>query len=430
MKLGFTPKVMAFFVGLFLCQNFPAKASSVPLVRDSFIYGQCIHLGFEKNKAYSSPEDVVWKLAYLGVDSTRDDLFWDIKKANSLQSIPDTMSHIAYGFTHLQARPLLILTGNKRHIPEGQPLTPETRGAFVAYAQKAAQALKELNPIFEVWNEWNLAAKKGSDLGSPEKYVALAKETYPVLKKVNPKGIVLAGAVGEDPRWSWTMSAVRAGLMNYADGLSVHIYNHCKREKYRTGDDVIKSLEELHAKLKSVSPEQDTPVYLTEYGWPNKDGKCGGVSEEKAAANMAQFLLMAPSIPWLKGAWHYELLDRGLDKKNREHHFGQYTYDGRLKPSGCVAKSIWAILGDKVFLEKRTLAKGGHMVVYGKGDERLIGLWQTAGASLNRVKIPKGASTVPLCGFAQVEPDREYDLSAEPILMSLPAQLVHSLVLE
>lgn len=419
------------FFSVALCQGAFAQSDESKIVRDSFIFGQCIHLGFEKNKAYASPVDVEMKLSQLGITSTRDDLFWDIRKATSLQTIPSTMSHIAYSLNNIQARPLLILTGNRRLIPEGQPSSVETRTAFAEYAAAAAHVLKEVNPIFEIWNEWNLAEKKSEGKeGSPENYVELAKATYPEIKKIMPDGVVLAGAVGDDEGWRWTQRAVKLGLMRYADGLSVHVYNHCMKMRDRTGDEVIGRLEDLHKKLKVMLPHQDIPIYLTEYGWPNMDGKCGGVPEDRAAANMAQFLLAAPAYPWLKGAWHYELLDRGVDPENREHHFGQFRPDGTIKPSGCVAKTVWAFIADQRFIEKRKLRNGAKMVVYGNNNERRIAVWQAKDEAAVFLRVPNGAESVSLCGEPIAASGKNNKVRSAPYLIKLPSRLVSRIEVE
>jgi len=407
---------------LILVAGIPSTTSAATSVHEDFIYGSCIHLGHGNNKFYNSGPETENKLLQIGAQSTRDDLSWDITKATSPRTLPTSMNAISYSLNNIKAKPLLILTGNAEKIPEGHPNTTETRTAFASYARHAAKTLKSVNPIFEIWNEWNIGAwNLDRKHGSPENYVELAKVAYPEIKKELPDGIVLVGAVGDDTDWKWTIKAVELGLMNYGDALSVHVYNHCSNPIKRTGSDVIIRLQSLHDKLIRITRGREFPIYLTEFGWPTHDGECGGVSEETVANNIAQVILWGPAFRWLKGAWIYELSDEGENPKDREHHFGQYRVGGSVKPSGCAAKTVWDFISDYSFINQSQPLPNIQMVTYSKGNQSHVALWNLGGSDDQHwVQIPNGASGVSLCGSPPAKANMWAPIGQTPILIELP----------
>jgi|GEM_PF-2466505 len=418
LRRGLVLVVMSF---VFLI-SIPAHSSEGLKIKDSFLYGFCIHLGFEKSAAYNSGPNVELKLSQLGANATRDDLSWDIRKARSLQTLPQNMHKIAYGLNAIQARPLLILTGNAKAIPEGQPASDQSRQIYAAYAKDAAIALKSVNPIFEIWNEWNTATRRDQALGSPESYVALAKATYPELKKIMPNGTILAGAVGDDKNWEWTLKAVKLGLMDYADGLSIHPYNYCAPETIRTGGNVLYWVKVLHQWLEKAAPNKKIPLYLSELGWPDQDGKCGGVSAQSVGDNIAQVLLEAPTLPWLKGVWFYELLDQGQNPENREHHFGMYSFDGKFKLAGCMAKTAWDFIADTTPTQVAEPFPKTTLVSFKtQTNQRRVAVWDFARkATPHQIFIPAGAHTVSLCGSPVARVGSWTEIQETPLLIELP----------
>lgn len=404
---------------LVLC--LPAYALSDSKIKDYFLYGFCVHLGQGFNRIYDSSVDVDLKLSFLGATAMRDELSWDIRNAVSIQTLPQSMYKISQGLKNIKARPILILKGDLKFIPERHPVSDESRAIYSAYAASAASVLEDVNPIFEIWNEWNLSTRKYSNPGLPEDYVALSKDAYMAIKKATSKNIVLVGAVADDANWKWTSKAVGLGLMEYADGLSVHPYNYCASSAERTADNVIFLLKELHAKLENLLPGKDIPIYVSEIGWPDKDGKCGGISEEEVSYNIAQLLLEAPTLSWLKGVLFYELLNQGAANENREHNFGMYRLDGAMKQAGCAAKTVWDFISDttepKVF---EPLSKT-KMVWYRTDTKNMrVAIWDYSHSKANRwVRVSKDVHIIPFCGQKNMRVGSLIKLGRNPILMEM-----------
>jgi hypothetical protein len=93
-----------------------------------------------------------------------------------------------------------------------------------AYAQAAAQLhlrYAAANPVWEIWNEPNLAQYWN---GPPDvnAYLAVLAATAPALRAVGATDIWTGGTSGVDLNWIYNL--VRLGAFRYATGCAVHSY--------------------------------------------------------------------------------------------------------------------------------------------------------------------------------------------------------------
>jgi hypothetical protein len=392
-------------------------------IRDDFYFGAAIHLGQDWNHTYRSPQKVREKLIELGVNATRDDLPWEILEAASVSDLPRVIGKMGVGLNDIDARPVIILKGDPKRLPGIQPTTHEERVLYTEMVSKAAMLLKGYDPIFEIWNEWNMKAREYPHLGSVEHYVELAKMAYPAIKAEMPQGTVLVAGPGDDRNWEWTLDAVRMGLMEYGDAISIHPYNYCSRLTPRTGWHALYKVKTLHEKLQEAVPDKDIPLYITEIGWPDVDGPCGGVPPEIVGENVAQILLEAPSLPWLKGVWLYELLDQGTDPVDREDHFGLYDRDLTMKPAACAAKTVWDFMADTSNPRVETPYWKANVARYdmADGDQR-VAVWSMEKVMSHWVKFPDNTRFTPLCGREVPQVGEWVKLSTAPFLAELSAE--------
>ena len=176
----------------------------------------------------------------------------------------------------------LILGAGHHLVPNSlPPTTDEARQRFVDYAIAAARSVSGPPPLFELWNEWNIATRNNPAFNA-ENYLALAAVTYPAVKRIAPNAPFVVGAIGDDPGWRWTESLLQGGVLKYADGISVHLYNHCDRPARRTAAEVIERLNAFHRLVSQASGRPDFPVYVTETGWPTPTAKCGVNAQAQA----------------------------------------------------------------------------------------------------------------------------------------------------
>ncbi|MGY4508905.1 hypothetical protein [Bradyrhizobium sp. USDA 3650] len=274
------------------------------------------------------PSENVAQIKQLGLNAFRDDFPWsDFEVGGRRMGFTPRLGRLEAQVRSGVARPLLILAFGHHLVPNSSPpTTDEARQRFADYAAAAAQSVVAQHPVFELWNEWNLAAKKDPAF-SPENYLALAQVARPAVKRVAPNAPFLVGALGDDPGWTWTEKMVRTGILQYADGASIHLYNFCMGPSKRTSAEIIDRLTAFHRLVAQASGNPDFPIYVTETGWTTASNKCG-VSEQAQADNTAQLILWASTATrWFKGMWLYELKDSGKNPSELEDNFGLYRFD-------------------------------------------------------------------------------------------------------
>lgn len=390
-------------------------ASSIAKRPTPLLTGMAVHFGIGGEYGYD-PLRSAALLGELRAKSYRDDLPWDMfdwPSASHYQARKDRV------FAMLQASrvtPVLIINSPNPTVTDGNPpLTAVGRAAFSNFAMRAVHETKRFRPIYEIWNEWNMNAGEKpnehrpwllgpGDPGDPRAavhYIALAKAAVPAVKRIAPEATVLVGAVGMDDGWPWTDAIIQGGALEGADGLSVHLYNHCERKlSDRTATQMVDRLEDLQAILRRRLG-REFPVYVTEFGWPTVPVQCV-ITQETAAANIAQFFLWSSTIPWIKGSWLYQLKNKGRNPNEMEDNFGLYDYDYNAKPIACPVKDALQILAEMPNAKSERPFRDVFMV-YGEteGGTRLIA-WTSRPeiqASLSISDNPP-LSSRPLCGTA------------------------------
>lgn len=113
------------------------------------------------------------------------------------------------------------------------PVTPEALAAWDRYVEFMVLKYRDRVKYFEVWNEWNISLYWGDEV-SEEHYLALAKRTIPIIRRLAPDAKILAGSTSGFPHgcrnwkgneWQNEMrTRVFAELIPLVDVLSWHPY--------------------------------------------------------------------------------------------------------------------------------------------------------------------------------------------------------------
>jgi hypothetical protein len=332
-------------------------ATAIEARSEEKYYGSGTHTGLGEQLGYE-PTRTAEQLKNLRLNSFRDDVMWYRYSPQGAETpLGKGLQRL---HTLLEARigtPLLILNGGNPAVKgSNPPQTDQAREAFGEFARSVAVSTKPYNPIYEIWNEWDLKWRRRAPdtpllqtenpAFSPENYVKLAATAYKSIKS-SSNAKVLVGAVGGDPDWTWTRRAIRAGLLDHADGISVHIYNHCERPHDRSAENAIKKTEAFRRVVQDTGGQRDIKVYVTEIGWPSFEGKCS-VPELEAASNTAQYILWSAATPWVGGVWVYELKNSGENKSEREHGFGIYNYQNLPKERTCAVQDAIKLARDMI----------------------------------------------------------------------------------
>ncbi len=361
-----------------LVLSVPACAQHAQPLDARFLLGVGTHQGLGgpvSARGYVPAENVA-QIKQLGFNAFRDDFPWsDFEVGGRRMGFTPRLGRLEAQVKSGVARPLLILAFGHHLVPNSSPpTTDEARQRFADYAAAAAQSVVAQHPLFELWNEWNLASKKDAAF-SPENYLALAQVARPAVKRVAPNAPFLVGALGDDPGWTWTEKMLRTGILQHADGASIHLYNFCMGPSKRTSAEIIERLTAFHRLVAQASGNPDFPIYVTETGWTTASNKCG-VSEQAQADNTAQLILWASTATrWLRGMWLYELKDSGKNPSELEDNFGLYRFDNSPKPVACAAQGAWAFIRPTLSSERRELASGVVSINASTNSGSRIAVW-------------------------------------------------------
>ncbi|WP_448034080.1 hypothetical protein [Bradyrhizobium liaoningense] len=417
-------RLAAFISSILL--SVPACAQHAQPLDARFLLGVGTHQGLGgpvSARGYVPAENIA-QIKQLGLNSFRDDFPWsDFETAGRRMGFTPRLGRLEAQVRSGVARPLLILAFGHHLVPNSSPpTTDEARQRFADYAAAAAQSVVAQHPLFELWNEWNLAAKKDAAF-SPENYLALAEAARPAVKRVAPNAPFLVGALGDDPGWTWTEKMLRTGILQYADGASIHLYNFCMGPSKRTSAEIIDRLTAFHRLVGQASGNPDFPIYVTETGWTTATNKCG-VSEQAQADNTAQLILWASTAArWLKGVWLYELKDSGKDPSELEHNFGLYRYDNSPKPVACAAQGAWAFIRSSLSAERRELVSGVVSINASTASGGRVAVWSEAPDRRYEIRLKgeqEGATfAMPCDSAARPASGAWIPVSSTPVLIAV-----------
>lgn len=405
----------------------PARAGSPYRAQ---MLGVGIHFGAVSVLGYTSGARAGAQMKALGVDAYRDGIPWSAYDFADIARPEMKQRRRIMDFLPItRARPLLVLSAPGFEPPmHGMPFTDRQLAEFAAYTRSVVGITRGRDPIFEVWNEYNMKVGYArpstwlSDEGDPSDaraavhYAVLAKTATAAVRQANPRGTVVVGAVGVDPDWKWTRAIVRYGALDGADGLSIHLYNHCSRPEDRNAPEMIARLERLQSLLKADRGGRETPLYVTEFGWPTTNTRCA-ISVPRQAANFAHYILQSSTLPWLRGSWIYELKDHGVDARDVEENFGTYRYDDAAKLAVCFVREARAIVSRARAVELKQPRPGTYALRAVLADRQVLAIWTTDATPAGTVRLatpPRSARM--MCGQA-IRPGAAIPLSQTPLIV-------------
>ncbi len=398
--------------------------------RQPFYAGIGVHFGIGGEYGYEV-EPSARLTQELNLNSYRDDLPWDMFDWPTPSFYAARKARVFDMMEHADARPVLIIGHPNPEVPGGDPpLTDNGRKAFANYALRAARQTARYNPIYEIWNEWNMNAVQGrkwlrgpgdaSDPRAAVNYVGLARSTIDALRAAVPKATILVGAVGVDDGWTWTEGILKEGVLKGADGLSVHLYNHCEGNlNDRNATQMINRLGDLQTMVSRFNDGKSFPIYVTEFGWPSVSPQCG-VKPNDIPNNMAQFFLWSSAVPWVNGSWVYQLKDQGLKPEEMEDHFGLYDYKYNPKPPACMVREAMRYVSEGAPSAVERLFPNIFVLVQALGDKRRVFAW-TARPDIHAHLSVEGSDVVvgtPLCGNS-ISGKGGLDIGPTPVLIEL-----------
>jgi len=214
---------------------------------------------------------------------------------------------------------LILDYGNKAYSID-KPLSDDDIKHFSDYAVWVVKNVKVKKPIYEIWNEWDQKNKKiySNTISSANEYLKLVKSVSSAIKTVNPDAKVIAGSFNpfNAVQKSWFVHQLNNGLLNYIDGISLHMYSY-NYKKIDTPENYIKQIKDIEFK---TSKFKKTPIYITEIGLPDYKGVWFNQTDIEIFAD--SFIKDVDKLDYVKGIWWYELTNSGFNVNNTQDNYG------------------------------------------------------------------------------------------------------------
>lgn len=333
----------------------------------------------------------------------RMDLTWD-----QVETVPGTYEFGPWDALVDAARArgvgviLILGYGNPLHTAGMSVRTPEERRAFTAYAAAAAGHFAGRVHGWEIWNEPNLERFWSPTGDRVRLYTAMAAEAAAAVRAADPEARVIAPNLATTDT-DWLVDAMRAGLLEHLDLLSVHPYRGEGPETVIPDYDRIEHLSGLHGRA--------VPVAAGEWGY-SRHGWGGEVrSEEEQASLLARRFLVDAMMGAPYSVW-YEWRDSGKDPEVTEENFG--TVDNAMvpRPPYFAARALKTLLGGFVPDDLMAGSEGDWVLVLSDGERRRVAAW-TVGAE--RLWEPPFRVAAAWDGYgAWIGPEGPFTLGALP----------------
>lgn len=213
-----------------------------------------------------------------------------------------------------------LLHGAPRH---AEPVI-EHLEAWKAFVRETVSRYKGRVPAWQVWNEPNL--KSFWKNPNPEHYGALLRETYPIIKQIDPDALVVWGATSQLD-WPFLSTALKQAQGNF-DVMAIHPYGYGDP---RAPEAYIPDCLHDLRKLMSHYNVEEKPIWFTEWGWPSHTGR-RGMSDRQQGQYIVRAYMMAMHNGLERGFW-YEFQERKETDEENEDAFGILEHSLKPKPA-------------------------------------------------------------------------------------------------
>ncbi|MDO8741959.1 MAG: polysaccharide pyruvyl transferase family protein [bacterium] len=296
------------------------------------------------------------QMVALGVEWVRFDIEW----GNVQYDSPDRSNWKYYDTLvktiaahHLKSLGIIVFTpewARTANCTGGAKCPPRDPALFATFAaQVVARYKNEGVHHWEIWNEpnnYNFWATKSDCVA----YAALLKETYPAIKRVDPKAVIITGGLSPASTNDVNFSPVdfleciyKNGAKNYFDAVGHHPYSYPNQPSNVTAGawaQMYKTSPSLRSTMVA-NGDQDKKIWITEFGTPtNGPDAHWFVSEENQSRMVSEAVALYKTFPWGGPFFWYTLKDDGVSTSTNENFFGLIRYDGSPKPAYNVLREI------------------------------------------------------------------------------------------
>lgn len=340
--------------------------------------------GVSTHFATINPVTVAPLIAKGSMGWVRDEAYWD--SVETTKGTYDWSRYTPYqqALRNQGSKRVLILSyGNPNYDGGKGPTSPEGIAAFTRYAVAAVDQFGTDNISYEVWNEWNLGLGNVTDT-SATAYLALLRSTYNAIKAKYPQATVI-GAVTSEVPIPWLTELFDAGGLDLMDAISIHPYVYPQSAEAQRA-----RVDELRQLLSRYDGGAETPVIISEQGWPT-GSSVRSSTEQAQAANVVRAALGADA-SGVQSFINYNLVDDGDTDTDTEQRFGllhSATAPGGAftpKPAYVAYAVASRLVGNAELLRSNEFQTDGTTVyqqTYRTGEQTTRAMWSERQTQVN-----------------------------------------------
>lgn len=272
-------------------------------------------------------------LADLGVSWVRGSFIWPrIETQLGIYSYP---RHYDQAVSLAQAYGINImgLVGGSCAFYDGgtPPKSELALAAWQSYVKQTVERYGHHIKAWEIWNEPSLSMFWGGGPVNPKEYVSVLEAAYDAVKFVDEEASVIGITLGGfSPQGIEFLNRVlEQDRAQHLDVVSVHAYPCYSARAPEDYDAYVNHIAYTQGKLLEVQAK-DTPVWLTETGYPTFGGY-GGVDQYTQGAYVVRAALLLLDAGVERVFW-YEMYDSTSGQEEERHH-GLIDAFGRPKPA-------------------------------------------------------------------------------------------------
>lgn len=366
--------------------------------------GMCTHMAHPHTG--NTISGVLGAIGDIGSNYIRDELRWGWGMQSNV-SAPLQMP-TAYWVDEAEkagVKSLVILGFGNTAFAESDVKVPtiddeEYFNKFLEYVRYVVKNCKGKVEAYEIWNEPNhgpfnyqIANKLDYE---PADYAELVKAVSAIIREEDENAKIVAGAhlLGGTKDSGWMEGLFSAGIGNYIDAFSIHVYTHGKAPEDEMADECYERVEKIMDNYGFGGE-----IWLTETGYSTATSSNNSTETEQASYAIRTKVLWDNYLKenGRNGEFFwYNLRCGGTDAADREDNYGVIDYSYQPKPAFNSIKLYNELLEDRAF---DSLESSGsyHLFIknHAKYKDDVTGDYTHI---LYRGKYESGNKLVPLSG--------------------------------
>lgn len=204
----------------------------------------------------------------MGMSYVREEISWDsFEREPGKYALSEYSKKLLEGLSESDMKQIAIMAfSNPNVTDESPPVSDSAIEAYANYCKKAAEATRDYEPQFEIWNEYNMKGSFFNVSGADEKsYVKMQKAAYTKIKEAAPDAVVygLGGVTNVANFSEWIGNCFKEGALDYCDAISIHPYEFYVNPE-ESGS--INNINEVKTLLEKYN-EPDKEILASEFGW-------------------------------------------------------------------------------------------------------------------------------------------------------------------